>query len=93
MPVLWQYDIFFSDFSYTPGLTSIVFNQSSKYIKIWYLSHKIRESSVGKKGASSGFNSRAKPVVLLTFMACIGKLTGNWQNVAAPVELVGKLDN
>ena len=30
-----------------------------------------------QKGASSGFNSRAEPVMLLTFMTCIGKLIGN----------------
>ena len=33
--------------------------------------------SVGKKGASSGFNSRVKVVVLLTFMTCVEKLIGN----------------
>ena len=36
----------------------MVFSQSSKYIKILYFSSKTRGSSVGKKGASSGFNSR-----------------------------------
>ena len=74
---MWLLNIFgFSNFSYTHGLNSIVFSPS-KYIKIWYFSHKIQESSVGKKGASSGFNSRVKAVVLLTFMTCIGKLIDN----------------
>ena len=40
----------FSDFSYTFGLASVFFNQSSKYIKMWYFSHKNQRLSVGKKG-------------------------------------------
>ena len=46
--------------------------------------------SVRKKGASSGFNSCVKAAVLLTYMTCIKKFIR--QNVAIPVELLGKLD-
>ena len=80
----------FSDFSYTSDLTSIVFKQSSKNIKIWYFSHKNRGPSVDKNGASSGFSS---------LLCCwhswhISKsLSIIRQNVAVAVELavIGKL--
>ena len=100
MLVLWHYvhwllcplqtcdytNIFcFFDFLYTLGLTSIAFNESSKYIKTWYFNHKNQGSSVGEKGALSGFNSRVKVV--------LKSLSITKQNVTVPVELVGKLDN
>ena len=98
----WQYDSMYIDFyaiyrflikyKYTPGLTSIVFKQSSKYIKTWYFSHKNRGSSVEKNGASGGFNSQ---------LCCwhswdVSKsLSIIRQNLAVAVELagIGKLDN
>ena len=61
----------FIDFLYAPDISLTVFNQSSKYIKICYFSHKSRGSPVDKNKASNGFNSRVKAVVLLTFMAFI----------------------
>ena len=46
------------------GLTSTVVNQSSKYF-VNCFSHENRGSSVDKNGASNGFNSQVKAVVLL----------------------------
>ena len=83
---------FLIKYKYTPGLTSIVFKQSSKYIKTWYFSHKNRGSSVEKNGASGGFSSQ---------LCCwhswdVSKsLSIIRQNLAVAVELagIGKLDN
>ena len=71
---------------YTPGFTSIVFKQSSKYIKIWYFSHKNRGSSVDKNGASSGFNSL---LYCWNSWHISKSLSIIWQNVTVTVELAG----
>ena len=83
MPVLLQYvyicdDINIFCLSCTPGLTSIVVNQSSKFFKNSCFSHENQGSSVDKNGASKSFNSHAKAVVLLTFIAYIEKFIHNF---------------
>ena len=78
----------FSDFSHTPGRTSVVFNQTSKYNKTWYFSHKNRKSSVGK----NGLNLRVKSVCCWHSWHISKGLFIIRQNVTVPVEIVGKLD-
>ena len=39
---------FLIKYKYTPGLTSIVFKQSSKYIKAWYFSQKTEDHQLRK---------------------------------------------
>ena len=49
--MIWRF-FCFSDFSCTLGLTSIVIEQTSKYFKNSFFSHRNRGSSVDKNGAS-----------------------------------------
>ena len=62
---------------YTPGLTSIVFKQSSNILKFNILATWTVGPSVGEKDGSSGFNSCVKAVVLLTFMTYNEKFINN----------------
>ena len=79
---------FSADFSYNPGLTSLVVSQSSKFFKIWYFSHENRGLSVDNYATSNGFNSRVRAVLLLTFTVYMEKFILN-----VKAELTGKLDN
>ena len=63
----------------------MVFNfvdQFSKYVKNWYFNNKSRGSSVDKNGASNGFNSLVKVIVMLTFIVYIEKSVHTWKNMA-----------
>ena len=68
---------FFSGFSYTPGLTSIIINQSSKCFEIWNFTYEDQGSSVDKNGNLNGFNSRVKAVLLLALSAYVQKFINN----------------
>ena len=82
----------FPDFSYTPGLTSVVFNQPTKYFKIWYFCHENPESLVDKNGTSDSFNTHVKVAVCWHSLHISRSSSKIWQNMVT-VELAGKLDN
>ena len=103
MPVLWQYVHWFlcllqicdyaKTFWYTPSLTSIVFNQSSKMLKFDVLATKAKDHQLAK-------------MVLQVVSIQLSRLSCCWyswhisksllmikQKVIVSVELAGKLDN
>ena len=61
-------------------------------LKFNILATKSGNQQLGKRGASGSFNSRVKVAVLLTSWHVSESLSMIRENMAVPVELVGKLD-
>ena len=61
-------------------------------LKFNILATKSGNQQLGKRGASGSFNSRVKAAVLLTSWHVSESLSMIRENMAVPVELVGKLD-
>ena len=81
----------FSDFFILLALFEL-FLTLQNILKFNILVTKSENQQLGKRGASGSFNSRVKVVVLLTSWHVSESLSMIRENMAVPVELVGKLD-
>ena len=88
------YNIFcFSDFLYTPGLTSIVVNQSWKCFKYSYFYHNSWGSSVNKNGVSNCLIHLSRLFCCWNLLHISESVSIIRQNMAVPVESAVKWDN